>query len=59
MGKTHIRQKAVFSVAAGMILIPWNALYVHAEESTDEQAFINASGIESVLEECYETGRKG
>ena len=22
MGKTHIRQKAVFSVAAGMILIP-------------------------------------
>ena len=58
MGKTHIRQKAVFSVAAGMILILWNALYVHAEESTDEQAFINASGIESVLEECYETDVK-
>ena len=38
-----------------MILIPGNTLYVHAEEGTDEQAFVQASGIESVLEECYET----
>lgn len=55
MGKTHIMQRAVVSVAAGMILIPGEVLCVHAEETADEQAFIQASGIESVLEECYET----
>lgn len=55
MDKTHIMQKMIFSAAAGMILIPGNTLYVHAEESAEEQAFIQASGIETVLEECYET----
>ena len=55
MDKTHIMQRMVVPVVAGMILIPGNTLYVHAEEGTDEQAFVQASGIESVLEECYET----
>lgn len=55
MDKTHIMQKAVVPVIAGMILIPGDMLCVHAEEDADEQAFVQASGIESVLEECYET----
>lgn len=58
MTRTHIMQRAVISAAAGMILIPGNAVYVHAEESTDEQAFIQAAGIESALEACYETDVK-
>ena len=55
MEKTHIRKRVVVSVLTGMILIPGRTLCVHAEESKDEQAFIQAAGIESVLEECYET----
>ncbi len=55
MGKTHIRQKMVFSVIAGMIMIPGNALHAAAAEKAEEQPFVQASGIESVLEECYET----
>ena len=55
MGKTHIRQKMVFSAIAGMIIIPGSALHVTAAEETDDQPFVQASGIESVLEECYET----
>ena len=55
MGKTHIRQKLVFSAIAGMIMIPGSVLHVSAAEEPEEQPFIQASGIESVLEECYET----
>ncbi len=55
MGKTHIRQKMVLSAVAGMIMIPGSALHVTAAGDTDEQPFVQASGIESVLEECYET----
>ena len=55
MGKTHIRQKVVFSAMAGMIMVPGSVLQVSAAEETEEQPFIQASGIESVLEECYET----
>ena len=55
MGKTHIKQKLILSAAAGMILIPGSALDVSAAGKTDEQPFIQAAGIESVLEKCYET----
>ena len=55
MVKTHIRQKMVLSAMAGMIMIPGNSLCAAAAEDTEEQAFVQASGIESVLEECYET----
>ena len=58
MGKTHIRQKMVLSAMAGVIMIPGSVLKVSAAEETDEQPFIQASGIESVLEECYETDVK-
>lgn len=58
MGKTHIRQKVVLSAMAGVIVIPGSMLQVSAAEETDEQPFIQASGIESVLEECYETNVK-
>ena len=58
MGKTHIRQKVVLSAMAGVIVIPGSMLQVSAAEETDEQPFIQASGIESVLEECYETDVK-
>ncbi len=55
MEKTHIRQRVIFSAMAGLILIPGRALGVSAAEQTDEQPFIQAEGIESVLENCYET----
>lgn len=55
MDKTHIRQKVILSAVAGMILIPGRALGVSAAEKTEEQPFIQAAGIESVLEKCYET----
>nr|WP_294494830.1 NlpC/P60 family protein [uncultured Mediterraneibacter sp.] len=55
MVKTHIRQKMILSALAGMIIVPGRTLYVQAAEDTEEQPFVQASGIESVLEECYET----
>ncbi len=55
MDKTHIGQKVIFSAVAGMILIPGRALDVSAAGKTEEQPFVHASGIESVLEKCYET----
>ena len=58
MRKTHIRQKVVLSAMAGAIMIPGSVLSVTAAEETEEQPFIQASGIESVLEECYETDVK-
>ena len=58
MDRTHIRQKVVISAIAGVIMIPGSGLCVSAAEETEEQPFIQASGIESVLEECYETDVK-
>lgn len=55
MEKTHIRQRVIFSAVAGLVLIPGSALDVSAAEQSDEQPFIEAEGIESVLEKCYET----
>lgn len=55
MDKTHIKQKLILSAAAGMILIPGNAVDVSAAGKTEEQPFVQAAGIESVLEKCYET----
>ncbi len=55
MDKTHIKQKVILSAVAGMILIPGRALDVSAAGETEEQPFIEAAGIESVLEKCYKT----
>ena len=55
MDKTHIKQKVILSAVAGMILIPGRAHDIPAAENTGEQPFVQASGIESVLEKCYET----
>ena len=55
MGKTHIGQKVILSAAAGMIMIPGSTLNVNAVEREEEQPLIQTAGIESVLEECYET----
>ena len=55
MGKTHIGQKMILSAAVGMIMIPGSTLTVTAAENKEEQPLIQTSGIESVLEECYET----
>ena len=35
MGKTHIRQKLVFSAIAGMIMIPGSVLHVSAAEEPE------------------------
>lgn len=55
MGKTHIKQKMVISALAGLVMIPGSALNAAAAENTEEQPFVQAAGIESVLEKCYET----
>ena len=55
MDKTHIKQKVILSAVAGIILIPGRAHDIPAAENTGEQPFVQASGIESVLEKCYET----
>ncbi len=55
MVKTHIRQKLIYSAIAGMIIIPGSASEVSAAVPSEEQPFIQAAGIESVLEKCYET----
>lgn len=55
MDKTHIKQKVILSAVAGMILIPGRTLDVSAAGAAGEQPFVQASGIKSVLEKCYET----
>ena len=55
MDKTHIKQKVILSAVAGMILIPGRMLDASAAGKTEEQPFVQAAGIESVLEKCYET----
>ncbi len=55
MADTHMRQKMIISVLAGMILIPGSATVVSAtEESEEGQTLMPVAGIEAVLEECYE-----
>ena len=56
MRNTHIGQKLIVSAVAGMIMIPGSAIPVMAaEEMEEEQSIVPAAGIESVLEECYQT----
>lgn len=55
MGRTHITQKVAVSAIAGLVMIPGSAFTASAAEDSESQPFIQASGIESVLEECYET----
>ncbi|HJD46366.1 MAG TPA: C40 family peptidase [Candidatus Mediterraneibacter norfolkensis] len=56
MKNTHVRSKLIISAFAGMIIIPGSAVTVNAEEEMgDGQSVVPAAGIESVLEECYET----
>lgn len=55
MEKTHIRQRVICSAMAGLILIPGSPLTAMAAEEAEEQPFIQAEGIEAVLEQCYET----
>ncbi len=55
MDKTHIRQKVILSAVAGMVLIPGRTLDASAAGKAEEQPFVQAAGIESVLEKCYET----
>ena len=59
MDKTHIRQKVILSAVAGVILIPGSALDVLAAGKTEEQPFIQAAGIETGLEKCYEKEGEG
>lgn len=55
MEKPHTKARSILFAAAGMFLIPGSVSEVSAAERTEEQPFIQASGIESVLEKCYET----
>ena len=55
MKKPHTKARGILFAAAGMFLIPGSVSEVSAAERKDEQPFIQASGIESVLEKCYET----
>ena len=55
MEKTHIRQRMICSALAGLVMIPGSAFKASAAEQTEKQPFIQAEGIESVLEKCYET----
>ena len=55
MEKTHIRQRMICSALAGLVMIPGSAFKASAAEQTEKQPFIQAEGIESVLENCYET----
>lgn len=55
MDKTQIRKKVIFSALAGMVIIPGSSLHVAAAEQQEENLFVQAAGIESVLENCYKT----
>lgn len=59
MKATDVRQKLIISVLTGMIMIPGSAVTVYAEESAEElHPSRPAAGIETVLENCYETNVK-
>lgn len=56
MNNTHMKGKLIISALAGVIMIPGSAITVSAAEKTEgEQSLMPVAGIESVLEECYET----
>ena len=56
MEKRRVRQKIILSALAGMVMVPGSAMTVSAaEEAEREQSFVPVAGIETVLEECYET----
>ena len=56
MINTHVKSKLIISAFAGLIIIPGSAVTVRAEEEMeDTQSAVPAAGIESVLEECFET----
>ena len=56
MINTHVKSKLIISAFAGLIIIPGSAVTVRAEEEMeDTQSAAPAAGIESVLEECFET----
>ena len=56
MRNTHVRSKLIISAAVGLIIVPGSAVTANAEEEMEEtQSVVPAAGIESVLEECYET----
>lgn len=56
MINTHVKRKLIISAFAGLIIIPGSAVTVRAEEEMeDTQSAVPAAGIESVLEECFET----
>ena len=59
MINTHVKSKLIRSAFAGLIIVPGSAVTVSAEEEMeDTQSAVPAAGIESVLEECFETDVK-
>lgn len=56
MNITQKKQKLIVSALVGAIMIPGSALTVQAEEKQESRtSTLPVAGIESVLEECYET----
>ena len=55
MKNTHMKRRMIISALAGMIMIPGSAIKASAEEMKEDQSMMPVAGIESVLEECYET----
>lgn len=53
--KRRNHRKMIFSVLAGMMIIPGNVLHAAAAEQQEGEPFVQVSGIESILESCYET----
>lgn len=59
MKNTHKKQKLIVSALVGAIVIPGSAWTAEAaEEQKDNTSTLPIAGIESVLEECYETNVK-
>lgn len=59
MNITHKKQKLIVSAIVGAMMIPGSVLTVEAEETEKEKtSTLPIAGIESVLEECYETNIK-
>lgn len=60
MSSTHKKQKLIVSALVGAIMIPANVWTVEAAEQGEKKqsSTLPISGIESVLEECYETNVK-
>ena len=60
MSSTHKKQKLIVSALVGAIMIPANVWTVEAAEEGQKKlsSTLPIAGIESVLEECYETNVK-